>query len=99
MEIIRSPCDVREESLRFLTKPLRSPYDRHTIFCPQIIIKIEGSPYGACTTCLRSYDFFFDFLKVQTMASQVHINSLNHGLKFKVHIDSSSWGLKIQTVD
>ena len=27
MEIVRSPCDVREESLRFLTEPLRSHYD------------------------------------------------------------------------
>ena len=31
VEIIRSPCDVREESLRFLTEPLRSPYDSRTM--------------------------------------------------------------------
>ena len=31
MEIVRSPCDVREESLRFLTEHLRSPYDSRTV--------------------------------------------------------------------
>ena len=37
--IVRSPCDVREESLRFMNDPLRSSYDRRTILCPHIIIK------------------------------------------------------------
>ena len=40
VEIVRSPCDVREESLLFLSEPLRSPYDRYTIFRHQLIIKI-----------------------------------------------------------
>ena len=51
--------EVREESLRFLTEPLRYPYDR------TIIVR---SPYDTRTTCLRAtvwtYDFNADYFKI-----------------------------------
>ena len=40
------PCDVREESLLFLTEPLRSPYDNHTV----LGVRLSFVYYRTCKT-------------------------------------------------
>ena len=46
VEIVRSRCDAREESLRFLTQPLRSPYDSRTM----LGVRPSFVYYQTCTT-------------------------------------------------
>ena len=46
MEIVRSRCDVREESLRFLTESLRCPYDS----CRMLGVCSSFVYYQTCTT-------------------------------------------------
>ena len=38
-EIVRGPCDAREDSVQFLAEPVRSSCDRRMTVCPKIIIK------------------------------------------------------------
>ena len=62
-EIIPNPSDVREDSLRFLTEPLRSPYDRRKNRKTVTRRHVVWAPYGDTAIIVHPpHDFLSDNL-------------------------------------